>query len=369
MPEAKPIKVLFIARKFPPSVGGMERFAVDLYNALSKKAEVKLIKWGGSNKYLPLVLPIFFIRASWLLLITKIDIIHIQDGLQAPMGLMLKLIWHRPVCVVIHGLDVTFENNLYQTLIPSSLKRANHIICISGAAQAEALKRGIVKQKTSVIPLGVTDDIYANNKAAARQRVLHQLKIECPDAKIILSTGRLVKRKGIDWFINNVMPQLVKYNKHIIFLVSGDGSERDTIDRSIKHLNLSEQVRLLGRTDDELLKDLYNGSDLFVMPNITVPGDMEGFGRVLIEASLCKLPVVASGIEGIKDAIVDNQNGFLVGEKDTKAFIDHINDLLNNSKKAEAFGKKSRDFSLKRFNWDNIASQYLKIYNRLLNNQ
>ena len=65
---------------------------------------------------------------------------------------------------------------------------------------------------------------------------------------------------------------------------------RDAVGRH----GLAERVRILGRVGEELLATLYSGADLFVMPNIPVPGDMEGFGVVMLEAGLNGLPVLAA---------------------------------------------------------------------------
>ena len=84
---------------------------------------------------------------------------------------------------------------------------------------------------------------------------------------------------------------------------------------------------MLGYVTDETRDILFNTCDVFVQPNIKVAGDMEGFGISVIEAASCEIPVIASNIEGLKDAIKDGQNGFLVesgnaglGGKNTKCF-------------------------------------------------
>lgn len=354
-----------MARKFPPSVGGMERYAADLHEALAKQADVSLIKWGGSNKYLPLVLPWFFIKACYLLMTKKVDVIHIQDGLQAPIGATLKLLFRKPLCIVAHGLDITFENKLYQKVIPAMLRRADYVFCISNAARDEVIKRGIPADKAVFHALGMNDTIYNGDKQASRLRLIEKLKI-ADDSKIILSTGRLVKRKGVDWFINNIFPDILKSNGKAFFAISGDGEDRSRIEASVSRLKLEKSVAVLGRTDDAFLKDLYNGADIFVMPNIRVEGDMEGFGLVLLEAALCELPIVATGIEGINDAIENNKNGILVPENDKETFTRQTLSFLNDNALAAKFGKAARQYTLEHNNWSTIAQQYIKVYQRLI---
>jgi glycosyltransferase involved in cell wall biosynthesis len=99
---------------------------------------------------------------------------------------------------------------------------------------------------------------------------------------------------------------------------------------------------------------LYNASDIFIMPNMTVPGDMEGFGIVALEAGSCGLPVIASNIEGIQDAVIDGKTGYLVREGDVEGFLRGIRDM--NLKKADV-----RREVASRYNWKTISGEYFRV--------
>ncbi|MEI6481166.1 MAG: glycosyltransferase family 4 protein [Candidatus Saccharibacteria bacterium] len=363
--SAKSHSILFITRCFPPTTGGMERFAKDLSDELGKSNIVSLLQWGGSKLALFFVLPYFFMRSTWMLATSKIDVIHAQDGVVSIMAFPLKLIFRKPMVVVIHGLDITFKNPLFQFLIKRSLGHADAILCISSAAQAEVIKRGINADKVHVIPLGVTDELFINDKNKARLSVMESIPGVHEETKILLSVGRLVERKGLAWFIENVLPLVVKKEPNTLLLVSGDGPMREYIEQVIDDTGLSGFVHLLGRTSDEMLKDLYNAADCFVMPNESIKGDMEGFGRVLIEAALCEVPVVASGIEGILDAIHDGENGILVPASKAESHARAITVILGDAKKAAQLGKAAREYSIKTFSWPVIAAKYNTYYNQL----
>jgi glycosyltransferase involved in cell wall biosynthesis len=106
-------------------------------------------------------------------------------------------------------------------------------------------------------------------------------------------------------------------------------------------------VHLLGRISDEEREQLLHGSDLFVQPNIEVPGDMEGFGLVTIEAALRGLPVVAADLEGIKDAVVDGETGWLLPTGDAAAWAatvtSELADLPALTRRGEAFRSRARE--------------------------
>lgn len=341
----------------------MERYAADLYGSTSKIVDVTLLKWAGSKIFLIVVIPYFFVRSIWILTTKQIDIIHMQDGVMSFMGAVLKFIFRKPLVVVIHGLDVTFDNPVFRATILRTLRRADRIISISRAAADAAVATGVDRDKISVIPLGVTDDLYTGDRKHSRKHILAELSLDS-DARILLSVGRLVERKGVHWFIEEVLPKLVSKEPQYILLVAGSGEYVEQTRASIKATGMEDHVVLLGRVSDEMLQHLYNGADVFVMPNIHVENDMEGFGRVLLEASLCELPVVATGIEGIRDAIMDGKNGILTEEKNDHAFTEAILDLFDNHKLA-SFGESSRLYTLENYNWETIALQVKEQYKAL----
>jgi phosphatidylinositol alpha-1,6-mannosyltransferase len=360
------VTVLFITRKYPPSTGGMELFAYDLSSTLAGKLNLRLVKWGGSGrlKAVLVALPFLTLTASWQLLRGKVDVIHAQDGVLAPTTYLLSKLFRKPFVVVVHGLDLTYQNPLFRISVPWAVRRAAVIFCISQAAAEAALQRGVDQEKICTIPLAVTDNLYGK---ADRAVLVKRLQLS-PQAKILLTVGRLVQRKGVAWFIDAVLPDLVQRHPELCYVIIGEGAARPAIEAAIERTGLAEHVRLLGRvTDDELYQAAYNGADVFVMPNITVPDDVEGFGLVLLEASACARPVVAANIEGIKDAVTDGKNGVLVPERDAAAFLKAIDRFLADPHYAADFGRRSRDFTLQTYQWQKLADRYIEQYQRLLN--
>jgi phosphatidylinositol alpha-1,6-mannosyltransferase len=342
----------------------MENFAYDLYSSLGKEADVELIKWSRSNRYLTVVLPYFFLRACWVLMRGNVDIVHAQDGVVSSLGYILSRIFHKPFAVVIHGLDITHKRGLYQAVIPRFVSRADVVFCISRAAADEAIKRGVDESKVQVIPLGITDENHAPHEPA-REKLHTELKLG-KDTQVLLTVGRLVRRKGVAWFVENALPEIVKQQPEAVYLIVGDGEDRTNIEKAAARANMNRHVKLLGRVEDDMMPMLYNGADVFVQPNIPVNGDIEGFGRVLLEASLCELPVVATGIEGIMDAIVDGKNGILAPPKNTKAFVHAVGQFLGSPEKARQFGASGRRYTLKHYRWEAITKEYLKRYEQLI---
>lgn len=356
------MNVLFITRKFPPIKGGMEKVAYGLYRYLSEIINVKLVKWGGSNKWLPLVLPYFLSKSFWILFTKKIDAIYLQDGLLSPLGLVLKM-FGKPVVITIYGLDIVYKNKFYQFLIPRCIKILDKIICISQATKQECIKRKIPEKKITVIPPGISDEFYINeDKETLKSELNKKLDLKLEDKKVLLSVGRLVERKGFHWFVGNIIPKLLKQRNDFVYLIAGDGIFRGRIKNAIANNGLEDYVIMPGKVDDEVLKLLYNASDILVMPNIKVKGDMEGFGIVALEAASCGVPVVASNLEGIRDAVIEGENGFLVEQKNISEFSDKIIELLSNKDLRETIGRRARKVITERFSWEKISKLYLESF-------
>ena len=360
------MKILFITRKFPPTKGGMEKVAYELYHHLSEIEDVILVKWGGSNNWLPLVLPGILIRSFLILLTGKVDVIYLQDGLLSPLGVILKL-FKIPIVITIHGLDITYKNKFYQLVVPKCIGHLDKVVCISQATKNECIQRGISEEKLVIIPNGIKDELYmlGESKEKLRSDLSKKININLKSKKILLSVGRLVERKGIHWFTESVVPKIAEQKKDIIYLIAGDGICREKIKECIHRNKLEEYIIMLGKVDDGMLKLLYNTSDIFVMPNIPVKGDMEGFGIVAMEAASCGMPVVASNIEGIKDAIKDGVNGILIEPYSVNQFTDTIADLLKNPNKNNSIVGNSRDYTLNTYQWNNISKEYRTVFQAL----
>lgn len=354
------MKILFISHTYPPIVGGVENQNFELYTWLSKKTEVKLI----ANKKRWLI-PFFLVYISIYaaLIGRKYDVILLGSCLLGNVGWFAKKITKKPIVAVAHGLDLTYANKFYQKFwVQKFIKSLDKIIAVGNETVKVAKKKGIPENKITFIPNGVdTEKCHGNHQRSEIEKIISEL---AENKKFILTSGRLAKRKGVAWFIRNVMPKLPE---NIIYIVAGDGPDKENIRNAVSENNLEKKVKLLGYVTDETRNILYNTCDLFVQPNIKVPGDMEGFGISVIEAASCEIPVLASNIEGLRDAIIEGQNGFPIESGNSEAWIKKINGLLPNDNFRKEFGKRARQFVVDNFRWEKIADKYLEEIKKTIN--
>lgn len=340
-------KILFITRAYGEHAGGLERLSFELIQSISSHPSVsaQVIKHTGSRATSPL----FTITAipHALVAARQADVVHLSDPLLSLVGWLIKKILHKPVAVNVHGLDVTYPNFLYQTYLKLFFRHQDIYFPISTYVNT-LLERWHVTGTQTVINPGISDNLYdpTTKKTADNQITL-------------LTIGRLVKRKGHAWFVANVLPKLPQ---NIIYVIAGSGPEADNIKHAALQHKVEKRVIQLGEVSQAKLKNLYNTADAFIQPNIKVVGDAEGFGLVLLEAALCNLPVFAADIDGIPDAIQNNQNGNLITSGNAEAWIDALSKSL-------ATATHSRQYTLNKFSWDNVADKYYQSLITLLAKQ
>lgn len=339
----------------------MQRFNQKLVSHLSRLTRLYVISWGGSQLFLPFFIIVAFFKTLWVCLTKPVHIIYVADGLLSPLGLILKILTRKPVCVTIHGRDIAYPLPLYQAIVPKCLSHLDKIICVSQAIKTECLKRYVPEGHLTVIPNGISiEDFSSLSKEEARKLLEQRLNVGLDSRKIILSIGRLVPKKGIDRFIKEILPRIISHDPSVCYIVAGGGPLFSEIYALRENLKLENNIVLLGHItmDDILLQILYRSADVFVMPNVHVPGDFEGFGIVALEASAAGLPVVASGIEGILEAVKQGENGFLMNPDDCQAFARIVLELLNDGAYRAECGRKAVAFVRESYSWEKIAKRY-----------
>lgn len=357
------IRILFVSRAYPPVLGGIENQNYEITEALSEITKVKIIANKLGRKFLPIFAP--YALAKTLFLFRKYDTLLLGDGTISIIGWFIKLFYKKPVISIVHGLDLTYKLPLYQKLwVNIFLKKMDKLIAVGNQTIKEGATRKIPKEKFVFIPNGVNIEKFKRNENREISKLI--IKEKSDGQRIILTLGRLAKRKGVAWFINNVMSLM---DKNIIYIVAGEGEDKENIKEAVRKNNLQNKVKLLGNISGEEKLKLYNSADVFVQPNIEVKGDMEGFGLVVLEAASCELPVVASNLEGLKDAIQNGQNGFLVEPYNSESYKKKIEYLLNDEDFRRKFGQRASQYVIKNYNWKIIARKYLEEIKKVISNQ
>lgn len=352
-----PLKILFISRAYPPVVGGIENQNAALSTWLSKEASVTTIANRFGKKFLPLFVPYALIRT--LLSAHRFDAILLGDGVLALVGWAVKKAYpEKAVLSVIHGLDLTYPLGIYQRFwVRRFIPGLDRLIAVGNETIQRGKERGIPHDRFVFVPNGIDAEAHSHPEFG-RKDLETILGESVSGINVLLTSGRLARRKGVAWFIRNVLPVLPE---NTIYVVAGDGADRDNIQNAVKETGLFARVKILGYVNNRTRDILMNTADIFVQPNIAVPNDMEGFGISVIEAASSGIPVVASRLEGLKDAISDAVTGFLVEPGNAAEWKVVVEQLLSHPEKRRAFGERAKISVAARFDWSIIVQSYIRI--------
>lgn len=172
--------------------------------------------------------------------------------------------------------------------------------------------------------------------------------------KAIVSAGRLVPWKGFLSLVET-MVELVKKFPDLRLYIIGDGPERDTIERRIKHLELERNVYLVGQTPQKILFEYIREASVFALNT-----GYEGFSHQLLEVMALGVPLVTTNVGGNPEIVKDGENGLLVTYNDKRALAQAIERMLRDedfSAQCVAFGKNTAS----QFTKDRMIGDLVKI--------
>ncbi len=363
------MRILYISHLHPPknkpleNVGGMQNVSVQMTEAIRRRDDVVLESIILHSSWKFIGIKTFFFLATLLWKIPRKiqrfrpDVILFSSMVTAGV---LPFMIKKPAipCVTInHGQDVTLPVRIYQWYIRYIFKHLQGVISVSSATRDASIQRGMNPDVGVSLPNGYDPKVLKKlpEKVEAKKILEEAFRTDFTGKKILLTVGRQVKRKGHTWFIKHVLQRI---QTDVVYLIVGDGPEFDNICNMRDSLGLQDKIIMTGKLSFEMLNVCYSAADVFVMPNIPVEGDMEGFGIVLLEANRAGMPAVASDLEGIKDVIEQGVNGYRIPPENASKFAEKIDYIFKNE--LDDLSKKSEDYVLKTFNWDTVVDKYIR---------
>lgn len=268
--------------------------------------------------------------------------------------------WRIPYVVLAHGSDVGRGGRLYRAVVGGLLRGAARV-CANSRGTAALLPALKVKpDRVAIVYPGV--DVLPPAKPLARWG-----DWSFEGRRVMVTVGRLIRRKGVLEFIERVLSGLVARHPTLCYVVVGeDATEslvhnerlRDRLVAAVASAGLERHVCLAGHLPDEALRGLLARADLFVLPARPVPGDVEGFGIVFSEAALAGVPVVATRLGGIPEAVEDGVSGILTEPDDDAALGAAIARLLGDEPARLKMGAAGAARARRHFAWEAIAAEY-----------
>lgn len=287
------------------------------------------------------------------------DIVHVHHAsLLSWIANYIKAVYQIHFIVTVHNTDIlnAILDQRYIPLTQDALYRADFITAVSPYTQDRLLKilgKGYnFSNKTRIIGNGIDTKSFSSKGSVKHINKKYHLE----GKKVVLFTGKLIPLKGVDI--------LIKAAKKIdaeIFII-GEGKIRPDLENLTKSLKINN-VHFLGYFNFDQRKEMsqfYRRADVFVSPSV----DIEGLPSTVLEAMASGTPVVATDIGGTIMAVQEGVTGLLCKPKSIRGLTHCINTILENEEMRDSMGKAAREVAIKNFDWQVIAKQYDKLFEK-----
>ncbi|RKY36680.1 MAG: hypothetical protein DRP78_03035 [Candidatus Omnitrophota bacterium] len=273
----------------------------------------------------------------------EIDVIHAQGLNAAFIGKYLKIIFKKKLIVSTHAVYEVNPQTRTAYFIHSILSSADKVLTLSKASYKELVSFHINRENLFIYRYWVDLNSF---KPLPNKKDL-KMSFNIPDRFSVLFVGRLTELKGIKELVCSA-----ERLPFINFIFIGNGPLDDDLRHNQKR---TKNILFLGRKDNRELPFYYNIADIFCIPSQYE----EGFGRVVIEAVACCLPVVGSNKGGLPEAL-DNTVSILK-DPTVDNLCSAITELYNNKKFYQRLKNNCRAYAEKYFGNKN-AEQIIKYY-------
>jgi glycosyltransferase involved in cell wall biosynthesis len=268
------------------------------------------------------------------------------------LGRWLRL----PVTITLRGTEVPHSRDpALRVRMMRTLKSAARVFAVSDSLRRLALQLGVAPDRSEVVGNGVDVEIFQPvDRAEARRR------FGLPDtAKVLISVGGLVERKGMHRVID-CLPGLLAAQPNLHYLIVGsggpEGDMRPELEAQVARLGLGGRVHFLGALPPAELKWPLSAADVFVLATRN-----EGWANVFLEAMACGLPVVSTDVGGNAEVVCRPELGSIVPFGDAAALERALDTALGRQWDRAAILDYARDNQ-----WDRRVAQLLRAIDAVL---
>ncbi|MGN6295117.1 MAG: N-acetyl-alpha-D-glucosaminyl L-malate synthase BshA [Chitinophagaceae bacterium] len=289
----------------------------------------------------------------------NLDLLHVHYAIpHASAAFMAKQILakegkHIPVITTLHGTDITLvgRDKTYAPVVAFSINQSDSITAVSKNLRDETFKTFCIEKDIEVIYN------FVDVKRFVRKPIDAFRKVIAPNGERILlhaSNFRKIKR------VQDVVKVFNEVQKHIPakLLFVGDGPERSTAEDLARELNISDEIRFVGK--QEQMEDILAIADLFLLTS-----DYESFGLAALEAMAAGVPVVSTNAGGLTEININGETGYMANVGDVMTMSQQSLAILKDDKTLKGFKERAAAHA-KKFDIHTIVPQYEKLYEQFL---
>lgn len=373
--------ILVVTRTFLPQEGGIEEYVYDRCTRDPKRVVVLTADCPGSRSFdrsqpftiyrwpNPQILErtllgkaikqlfcMFWSVVLGLILYMRYRFKYVEwcHGYDFPSVLLLGYLLPIHYFVYLHGNDLLcpLRNWLFKGVFRWTLNRSSGVVCNSLFTKSYLLKSVSITSQVYVINPAVRPSKFGllSDRASTERGDSIRQKFGIPsNAVVILTVGRLIKRKGFDRVIAQI-PSLVSKGIDVHYLICGRGKMEQNLRSLTTQLNVRDRVHFVGFVPDSELAAYYDACDLFAMLTFfdADSKSIEGFGIVYREAGFFGKPVIASRVGGVIDAVQHLKNGLLVDPDSSTDLQIALSQLCRDEVLRQRLGQTGQEFAEQR---------------------
>jgi glycosyltransferase involved in cell wall biosynthesis len=222
-----------------------------------------------------------------------------------------------------------------------------------------ARKLGVCDRKIYCWRNGIDFDMYKPDPGI-KDEVISRLKID-PQAKIIISTSRIIDLYGVDRLICSI-PQLSRSFKNFVCLIANEGQEKSKLEEYARRNNIQPYVRFLGMLDHAQLKDYLNSADIFVLLS-----RYHNCTNTMWEAMVTGKCIVTVDNQSIREVLEPGKNAILVSADKLGELVSAMERVLTDDSLMNRLGRNSRKRALEVLeSWPDRIDKELEILEKLV---
>ncbi|NJL62951.1 MAG: colanic acid biosynthesis glycosyltransferase WcaL [Methylacidiphilales bacterium] len=286
------------------------------------------------------------------------DIIHCQFGMYGIVGMRLRELGaiRGKLITCFRGYDISwyvkeFGDDIYNELF----SKGDLFLANCDFFRQRAIKLGCEERKIIVHGSGIDCDRFA-----FKPRYL-----SCDRQIRIVTVGRLIEKKGIEYSIHAVAEILNNY-PNIEYNIIGEGYLKEYFQQIINEFCVEEKIHLLGWKNQQEIIEVLDNSHIFIAPSVTAKdGNQDAPVNTLKEAMAMGLPVIGTYHGGIPELVEDGISGFLVPERDASAIANKILYLIEHPEIWLSMGKAGSSYVEKHYNMHQLNHELVEIYQQV----
>lgn len=290
---------------------------------------------------------------------SRIDLLHTHDFYTNIFGMTAGLLAGVKVRIASRRETNGMRSAGQQRAQRLAYSLAHQIIANSESVRRTLIEEGIKEERITVVHNGLSLERVTLPGNVAREEVLRGLGVSDASKRFVTIVANMRHEvKDYPMFlraaqrVSNTMPD-------VAFLLAGEGELQESLKQLAAQLEIAGSTLFLGRSEN--IGELLSVSDVCVLSSTA-----EGFSNSILEYMAASRPVVATDVGGAREAIVENETGYIVPPGDDELMAERIISLLHDPAKARLMGEQGRRVVEEKFSSQALLQNTEALYERLL---